>query len=357
MNEIYLHIWQKHLFGSPKILSAILEYYNFDAEKAWRDFNPSKWPNLSQENRQLIKNVLAESDPEKSYREITKYGIEIVPITSSKYPSNLKNTSVPPVALYCRGNLKHDKPAIGIVGTRKISTYGRKVVRELIRELSKYDVTIVSGLAYGVDAETHRKSLDQDLTNIAVLANGINEIYPKPHTNLSLEIIKKGGAVISETPPFVPSMKYMFPIRNRIIAGIADATVIIQSPCKSGSLITANYAFTENRFLYAVPGDITDYRQDGCHELIRNQKASLLTSAHQIIDDLKLTTLNLATRDSDLSDLQRSIFDMLDAKAPMHIDRISQSVKKSTKRLVGLLVEMEISGYVKNVGAMHYVRV
>ncbi len=358
MQEVYFHIWQKILFGSPKLLFWILEQYDFNSKKAWEQFNPGSIENAHKETIELIRETQANADPEKEYKNMRKLGMNILPITKRTYPENLKNISVPSVSLYYQGSLKcASKPCIAIVGTRKISSYGRRVVRKIVDELSRYNITIVSGLAYGIDAQAHSLSTEENLTNIAVLANGLDKLYPKPHTRLAQDIIRKGGAVISEAPPFVPAEKFMFPIRNRIIAGLANATIVIEAPRKSGALITANYAFHENRFVYTVPGDITDYRQEGCHNLIKSQKAVLLTDASQIIEDLKLTTLNLTARNKELAARQKRILELLDRERPLHIDRLTRETRTPARKLTNELMELEIAGYIRNVGAMHYIRV
>ncbi len=357
MHHPYFHIWQKILFGSPKLLLWILEQYDFDAKKAWENFNPNKAPNARPETIDLIRETQVAADPEQEYENMRKLGMDILPLTDPNYPENLKNTAIPPVSLYFQGDLKcSQKPTIAIVGTRKISFYGQKIIRQIISQLEPYDITITSGLAYGIDAQAHTLSTRADLPNIAVLANGLDKLYPKPHTRLAQEIIRKNGAIISEAPPFVPAEKFMFPIRNRIIAGLAQATVIVEAPRKSGALITANYAFQENRLVYAAPGDITDYRQEGCHELIKNQKAILLTDASQIIDDLKLTTTNLNLKTTGISAEQTQILRALDRAKPTRLSDISNSAKITQRHATNLLIELEIAGQVKNVGAMHFIR-
>jgi len=358
MQEVYFHNWQKILFGSPKLLLWILERYDFNAKKAWEEFNPSVIENAHAETIEAIREARLNANPEKEYKEMRSLGMNILPIINNDYPKNLKHTSVPPVALYYQGPLEcAGKPCIAIIGTRKISSYGRKTVRKIVRELARYDVTIVSGLAYGIDAQAHVLSTEEGLTNIAVLANGLDKLYPSSHTRIAEEIIRKGGSVISEAPPFVPAEKFMFPIRNRIIAGLANAVVIVEAPRKSGALITSKYAFDENRLVYAVPGDITDYRQEGCHNLIKSQKAVLLTDASQIIEDLKLTTLNLTARTKELERKQKEILSILDREKPIYIDKLVIATKTPARKLIGQLMELEIAGHVRNVGAMHYVRV
>lgn len=349
----YFNVWQKILFGSPKLLKTILKQFNFDAKKAWENFNPTNLPpEIHKETRQAIRNR-HNLNPKEELQALT---FPILPITDSSYPETLKNITDPPVAFYYKGSLKPlHKPIIAIVGTRKISPYGRKTVNHIIEGLSRYDIAIASGLAYGIDAQAHRKSLEKDLPNIAVIASGLDEIYPSPHRQLADQIVQKGGIIISENPEKTPSQKFMFPIRNRIIAGLAQAVIVVEAPRKSGALITANYAFTENRLVYAVPGDITNYRHEGCHNLIKDQKATLLSDPLQIIEDLKLSTPNLTLKTSNMSDSQQIILEALDS-CPLHISRIAKYTRLPQRNLAENLLELEIAGHIRNVGAMHYLK-
>lgn len=350
----YFHIWQKTLFGSPKLLKTILKQFNFDAKKAWENFNTKNLPiGIRKETREIIRRRKS-LDPETEFKKLT---FPVLPITDPAYPETLKNITDPPVTFYHKGTLDcTSKPIIAIVGSRKISPYGRKAVNRIIEGLSRYDITIVSGLAYGIDAHAHRTSLEAGLPNIAVIASGLDEIYPSPHRQLAREIVEKGGAIITENPPQTPSQKFMFPIRNRIIAGLAQAVIVVEAPKKSGALITANYAFTENRLLYAVPGDITGYRNEGCHDLIKNQKAVLLSDPLQIIEDLKLSTPNLKLKTEGMSESQKQILASISSR-PLHLSRIADRTKLPHRNLLEGLMELEIAGHIRNVGAMHYMRV
>lgn len=324
----YFHTLQKKFYGNPTLLKRALEQTDYDAKKACKNLK----------------------------LKVEKTDLGLMTITDKKYSEALREIAIPPIAFYYKGSLKClDKPVIGIVGTRKISQYGRKTVSKIVEELARYDITIASGLAYGIDAHAHRESLKKGLNNVAVLASGLDQIYPSPHKKLAQEIIQKDGAIISEMPPGVPSQRFMFPIRNRIIAGLAQAVIVIEAPQRSGALITANHAFSENRLVYAVPGEITEYRNEGCHNLIKNQKAVLLTSAQQIIEDLALTAPNLRLRTDNLTPKQEKILATL-RKRPLHISRIAEKTKFSQSALATSLLELEVSGRIRNAGAMHYVK-
>ncbi|HAU40112.1 MAG: protecting protein DprA, DNA processing protein [Candidatus Peregrinibacteria bacterium GW2011_GWF2_43_17] len=354
MDEIYFHIWQKTLYGSPKLLMHILKNFNFDPKAAWRNFDPKITTGTKKETLELIQKN-REEDPIKSYEELKKLGIKILTITSPLYPEYLKNISAPPVAIYYRGDLKVlQKPAIAIVGTRKISFYGQKTVRKIVNELSGYDLALVSGLAYGIDAFAHKESLKIGIPNIAVLANGLDQIYPSEHIDLAKEIIKN-GLLISESPPRTPSQKFMFPIRNRLIAGLAQAVIVAEAPERSGALITAEYAFSENRLVYAVPGDIDSYRHVGCHNLIKSQKAVLLTHAKDVVKDLNLAFGSLPIKCKKLSKEQELILRIIEKRSPAHLSSLEAITRIPQCNLIEELMEMELSCLIKNIGGMNYV--
>lgn len=337
MDEIYLNALQNHLYDKPRELMAILKKHNFNARRS---------------HEREIKNK--NFDPQEEYAHLKKLGLKILAITDPNYPENLKNTSCPPVMLYYKGDIECLKnPRIAIVGTRKISTYGKRAVSAITDKLSEYKITIVSGLAYGIDTDVHTKSMKKNMPNIAVLANGLDRIYPTENEHLTQEIIAHGGLIMSESPPGVPSQKFMFPIRNRIIAGLADATIVVEAPEKSGALITANYAFSENRLVYAVPGEFDSYRQVGCHKLIKNQKAVLLDNPQQIIDDITPTQLKLefSCENEHLTRLLAAL-----TSKPAHINTLAQSLNMDPKDLINNLLELEMMEKVRNVGGMFYIK-
>lgn len=337
MDLIYLNALQNHLYDKPRELMSILKKHNFNASRAYE--------------KEIAKKT---RNPQEDYAHLQKLNIKILAITDKTYPENLKNTSCPPVVLYYKGSLECLKnPRIAIVGTRKISNYGKRAVSAITDKLSEYKITIVSGLAYGIDTDAHTKSLKKNMSNIAVLANGLDKIYPTENEPLANEIIARGGMIISESPPGVPSQKFMFPIRNRIIAGLSEATIIVEAPEKSGALITADYAFCENRLVYAVPGEFDSYRQAGCHKLIKSQKAVLLDNPLQIIDDITPTQLKLefSHGNEHLTKLLTTL-----TSRPTHINTIAQSLNANPKDLINNLLELEMMEKVKNVGGMFYVK-
>lgn len=357
MDEIYFHIWQKTLYGSPKLLMNILQKFNFDPKKAWENFNQKTIPQITKETLELIQESRKQENPLRSYDELKRLGIKILTIKNPLYPEYLKHTAAPPISIYYKGDLNAlNKPAIAIVGTRKISAYGKRIVRKIINELSGYDIAIVSGLAYGIDATAHEESLKINIPNVAVLASGLDRVYPAEHVNMA-QTITKNGLLISESPPRTHSQKFMFPIRNRLIAGLSQAVIVAEAPQKSGALITAEYAFSENRLVYAPPGDIDSYRHVGCHNLIKSQKAVLLTSAKDIVADLNLAFGALQIKCKKLSKEHELILRILEKRAPIGLNTLSKTTRLHRNQLIESLMEMELLCLVRNIGGMNYVKI
>lgn len=203
------------------------------------------------------------------------------------YPPLLKETYNPPKTLYCLGHLDPEKEtAVAIVGTRKATSEGRLFAKQIASELASRGITIVSGLALGIDAAAHAGALAANGKTIAVLANGLDTIYPRQHYNLALEILEQNGAIISEYPAGTPAFKNQFLERNRIVSGLSVATIVVEAPIHSGSLVTARLAIEAGRDVLVAPGPIRHQNYKGSHLLIRNG-ARLVTNTEDILEDLQ----------------------------------------------------------------------
>jgi len=226
---------------------------------------------LSSEQAKLVKQAW-QSDHLKQLNLLKKTNIQSVVIIEDQYPEALETIYDPPVCLYYHGQLpKPDQLCLASVGTRKASNYGKRVVMELIKPVAKKGVDIISGLAYGIDKYSHEAALAVRGQTIAVLGGGISEdiIYPKAHLNLVKQIINNKGAVLSQYWPFDRPSKRQFVARNRIIAGLSAATLVVEAPERSGALITADFAEQDNRIVMAVPGNLGQNNSLGCNELIK----------------------------------------------------------------------------------------
>lgn len=282
--------------------------------------------------------------------------IQKIILNDRAYPKLLKEIYDPPQELYFLGDLRPEENyPLAVVGTRKISNYGKQVTIDLVRNLAKSGLTIISGLALGVDGLAHQTCLDVGGRTIAVLGSGLNQIYPPAHKKLSERIIESGGAVISEYPPDTQPAKWTFPMRNRIIAGMALGVLVIEAPETSGALITARCALDLGREVFAVPGSIYNQNSLGTNQLIK-LGAKAVTKADDILDALNLElTVDQQREIKPASKEEKIILEIL-SKDPTHIDEIIKTSKLEAPIVSSTLVMMEIYGKVKHVGGGTYIK-
>ncbi len=296
---------------------------------------------------------------EKISENLNKQGITTISINNPAYPPLLKEINDPPYTLFIRGKLPNpNSPALGVVGTRKFTAYGKSTCQEIVGPLVGRGVVIVSGLAFGIDAIAHQTTLDNKGVTIAVLGGGVDKktVAPTSHSGLAEQIIADGGAVISEYPPgFAPTL-YTFPARNRIIAGLSLGTLVIEAAENSGALITAKCALDYNRDVFAVPHALTSPTGIGPNNLIK-MGAKLVTSASDIIESLSLTGLGEIINNKQIlpsTPTEAKILDVL-SKEPLHIDLIIKTCGLDSPTVNSTLVLMEMKGKVRNLGGMNYV--
>lgn len=221
---------------------------------------------------------------EKEINFCKKNNYQIIFQTDDQYPKRLLNCYDAPVVLYFNGNCNlNSSKIISIVGTRNNTDYGKQIVEQFIADLPTENLIILSGLAFGIDAIAHKAALKNKIPTIGVLAHGLDRIYPMQHKNLSKEMLVDGGLLTEFRKGVLPD-KHHFPKRNRIVAGMADVTIVIETAAKGGSIITADLAVTYNRELFALPGKITDPKSAGCNQLIKENKANLFTGANDFLE-------------------------------------------------------------------------
>lgn len=226
-------------------------------------------------------------NPEKEWEKLDQLNIRLVLLEDRSFPSLLREIPWSPFGIYILGSLRKDENVcVAIVGTRKASENGRELAKQFGRELAKFGLNVASGLALGIDAAAHSGALEANGYTLAILGNGLNEIYPKTNEKLGKKILESGGAIISEYPPGMPSLPHHFLQRNRIISGFSKGILIIEAPETSGSLATARFAIDQNREVFVIPGPITHPNFKGSNELIR-QGATLVTKPEHILEILK----------------------------------------------------------------------
>ncbi|PWG05578.1 DNA-processing protein DprA [Polaribacter aquimarinus] len=289
---------------------------------------------------------------EKELKYIQDKKIAFSYFLEDDYPSNLHNCIDSPILLFKDGDLDFsNNKIISIVGTRNVSSYGRSFCNDLIKELVQYNPIIVSGFAYGVDICAHKAAIDNNLQTIAVLAHGFEQIYPKVHKKYIHQVNENGGFLTefwSEEKP----LRENFLKRNRIVAGISKATIIIESAEKGGSLVTADIANSYNRDVFAVPGRTTDLYSRGCNNLIKNNKAHLLNSAFDIV---KMLNWDIQEKPKpiqkqlfvELNENEQKIYNLLHDKGVQLLDVISLECNIPIFQLSSILLKMELKGVVK----------
>jgi DNA processing protein len=291
--------------------------------------------------------------PELEWQKIQKLKINIVTFKDKEYPKLLKQIPDLPPLLYYQGDLTEDKAPIAIVGSRKYSSYGQQVTKEITKELAENGVTIVSGLALGIDSFAHKVCLEAGGRTIAVLPSGLDKIYPACHQFLAKEIINKGGLLISENPPGTQVWAGNFAVRNRIIAGISKGVLVIEAAQISGTLLTARAALDYNREVFAIPADIYRPTSYGVNNLLK-MGAHPVTQAQDILYELNIPYQPKSAIAGFLSPKEREILSFL-SREPLHIDGLSRVTKMAMSELLPLLTILEMQGKVKNIGANQYV--
>ena len=269
-----------------------------------------------------------------------------------QYPYRLKHCEDGPIILYTKGNFSlNPSKCVSVVGTRKATVKGRETCEKLIEELSVYQPTIISGLAYGIDIVAHKTSIRNHLETIAVMASGLDQIYPRLHEKTALAMQQKGG-IISDYRSNSTILPVHFAERNRIVAGMADIVVVIESSLKGGSLITADLANGYHRDVAAFPGRPSDSQSEGCNMLIKQNKAALVESAKDIAELMGWEALNTSPKQTDLfvelSDEEQLLVDHIKINNKMGLDELSLAVKMPISRTTALLLSLEFKGVVKS---------
>jgi DNA processing protein len=301
----------------------------------------------------IIKNkVLARAEEEIEFLEKNK----ITPLffLDKKYPERLKHCADSPVMLYYKGNADMNvNKVVGIVGTRNATEYGKKICSEIVEGLTPYDVMIISGLAYGIDVHAHKAALQSGLNTIGVLGHGLDRLYPSVHKPTAEKMISQGGLLtdFKSDTTFLPEN---FPKRNRIVAGLVDALIVIEAAKEGGALITADIANSYSRDVYAVPGRVDDHYSEGCNYLIKTNKAALINSAADIIyfmgweEKKKKKTGNIQKQlFVELSEDEKKVVDLLTGEDSLSVDVISIKINLKASKVAAILLNLEFMGIIK----------
>lgn len=314
---------------------------------------------------------------EGELENVKKIGCDVLILDDGVYPSLLREIYDPPITLYVKGSWTEclDQPCVAIVGSRKCSTYGQNAAVMLARDLAQRGVTIVSGFARGIDAAAHRGAIEGGGRTLAVLGTGIDEVYPRDHKKLAEEILDGGGAMVTQFPLSTPPVSENFPYRNRIISGLSLGVVVVEAAENSGSLITARLAIEQNREVFAVPGNITSRNSFGTNYLIKGAGAKLVQQWQDIAAELppqiaarllppplgekrkeKSLADQLALVPQGLSGFEQSVFKLLSADNPAHIDALVDRSRLSISDLTSALLTLEMRDLVRALPGKCFVR-
>jgi len=301
---------------------------------------------------------------ETEIKALEEVDAQILFITDTKYPKRLKQSIDAPIILYYKGNANlNNQKAIAIVGTRKATEYGKNFTEKLIQDIAHHNPLIVSGLAYGIDITAHRAALTNQLDTIGVMANGLNLVYPATHQKTATQMTLQGGLITENTFNTKPDAM-RFPARNRIIAGMADAILVMEAQKTGGALITAEIANSYNKEVFALPGDINRPASEGCNGLIQKHKAIILTKAKDLEEmlnwDLQSGNATLQNKiyfkDLPLTDVEKKILLHIKKQSEkiIRIDELSYKTNIEPAKLSAFLLNLEIQGWVKTLPGKQY---
>lgn len=339
-------------------MRALLDVFG-DVQTAWQASAPDlRNAGLSQRIVDNILQVRAEVDLDKVWERLEHQGIAVLTWDDTQYPRRLAEIEQPPPVLYMRGEIQDiDEWAVAIVGTRNPTAYGRQVAVEFASTLARSGVTVVSGLARGIDAAAHQASLESGGRTLAVLGSGVDMIYPPEHRLLAGKIISH-GAILSDYAPGTQPDAANFPPRNRIISGLVRAVVVVEAGEKSGALITAAFAADQGREVFAVPGNIYAPLSKGTNRLIQEGARPLL-DCQELLNILKLGPVpeyQAARTALPVDATEARLLELLGNEA-MHVDEISQRSKLPVEKISATLVMMELKGMVRQMGGMQYMAI
>ena len=344
-------------------LKKLLDHF-LDPKLAWE--SPGKelrWLGMPQASIDILLETRKKLDPNQYLEEVQKSGIKFITFFDENYPKLLKQIYDPPIILYYKGEILPEEKAIGIVGTRKMTGYGKAVTEQFATYLSNAGLTIVSGLAQGVDTEAHRTALAAGGRTLAILAGGLHAgpqvlkgIFPPQNIRLAEEISDGRGAIMTEFPPDYPSLAGNFPARNRIISGLSLAILVTEAAEDSGSLITGRLALEQGRDVFAIPGPITSTLSKGPVSLIR-EGARIVMEPSEILEELgingSLDPVRKQVATNDLSEIEKKILEFLENDS-QQIDDICRTLNLGAAEVSGSLLKMEIAGLVRNLGGGTY---
>jgi DNA processing protein len=341
------------------VRAALIESHFGSMEAAWRA-TPAQFAaaGLDRGTVRSIVDARPKIDSAAEIERLQRAGVKALTWNDDAYPARLKEVDDRPPVLYVRGELlPEDEWAVAIVGTRRATPYGRQAAEQFAAELSQHRITVVSGLARGIDAIAHRTAVSSGGRTIAVLACGLDIVYPPEHAKLALEVAQH-GALISDYPLGTQPRSEYFPRRNRILSAVSLGVLVVEGDVDSGALITARLALEQNREVFAVPGSIYAPTYRGANKLIQDGEAKLVTQTVDILEELNLTmaTHQMELREVAPADATEATLLRLITAQPTHIDEVQRASGLPIADVSGALALLELKGIVRQVGPMSFVR-
>jgi DNA processing protein len=311
--------------------------------------------------KSIIQNLNRDAALLEAERQFTfnqKHEIKTHFFLDTDYPRRLKQCQDQPMIIYVKGNLNlNQEKIVSIVGTRNQTDYGTFILEELIQSLSESNVLVVSGLAYGVDISAHRLCVEKNMSTLGVLGHGLDRIYPAKHKNIAIKMLDQGG-LLTEFGIGTNPDRENFPMRNRIVAGIADATIVIESKAKGGSMITADLANDYNRDVFAFPGDVTRPYSEGCNLLFKKNKAHLITHGQEFLKIMNWDSQEIKPKQKILfehfDEDEKMILEILSIQNDLHMDILSIRTQISASKMNVLLFNLEMKNAVKQLSGRRY---
>ena len=329
----------------------------FNAQK--KDLQP-----ILGEQERIINAILGKEtfkEAENEIRFIQEKNIQVLYYKDENFPERVRVQPAAPALLFYKGNvdLNHHR-TIGIVGTRKTTSYGQDLCNNIVQEMRKYDVQIISGLANGVDSVAHRSSVDNGIPTIGVLGHGLQMLYPYNNDKLAAEMIENGGLLTEYTSTKGPDREH-FPARNKIVAAMCDALLVVESPSRGGSLITARFANDFFKKVFAIPGRTNDAMSEGCNILIKNKLADLIENGEDIAQAMKWKAQsNIANIQTqlfiELDDQEKEIISVIKKLDTPSLDRICYETKIMNSEMASLLLNLEFKGVIKSLPGKRYIQ-
>ena len=359
MTEIKYWVGFSRIASLGPVRTRLLESHFGSLERAWvAGLGELKAAGIDNKTANAVISQRASISPDDEVARLERAGIKFMNWHDPAYPIRLKEISDPPPVLYLRGEvLPEDERSVAVVGTRKPTAYGREAADSLARELARSGVTVVSGLARGIDAIAHRAALEAGGRTIAVFGSGLDVIYPWEHARLAHEI-SQSGALVSEYPLGTRPKANHFPMRNRIMSGMTLGTLVVEAPKPSGALVTVRHALEQNREVFCVPGSIFSPASLGTNDLIQ-QGAKLVLNHNDVLEELNITVVAHQIEMRELAppqdDDESLLLDQI-SHEPVHIDDLQRSTHLPIYEVSSKLTMMELKGLIRQVGSMHYVR-